>query len=156
MICGLKLFRRGVAELLFFCLVVLMERDAAKILVVTGTGLSSGLAGYALKAARRLDLDIILLFVARGRASLSVGQRKKLVEKFMQSIDEEAASFTSLAWKTSVRVTVVVDVGERDEVIARIRAQEPTIRFIFSEDVSGCTNKVGNPVLPQITVVEHP
>jgi hypothetical protein len=132
---------------------VVMERDAAKLLVVTEDGLPSELTAYALKVAMRLDLDIFVLFVTEAGAHVSVEQRKKLIERYKQQIEQDAASFTTRAWRSGVRVTVVVDAGRQDEAIARIRAQEPAIRFILSEDAGTDTN---NAALPRITVVEQP
>ena len=135
---------------------VVMERNAAKLLMVTENGLPSELASYALKVAMRLDLEIFLLFVTAAGAHLSVEQRKKLIEQYKQQIEEDAASFTTLAWKSGVRVTVIVDTGRQDEAIARIRAQEPAIRFILSEDVTSSGAEKNNVSLPRITVVEQP
>ncbi len=51
------------------------------------------------------------------------------------------AAFTSLARKSGIQVTVVVDVGEREEVINRLRSQDLAIRFILSND---CQSDNGN------------
>ena len=134
----------------------MIKRDAAKLLVVTEDGLPSELAGYALKVATRLDLDIFVLFVTTTAAYTSAKQRKILIEQYKQQIEEDAASFTTMAWKLGVRVTIVVDAGRKNDAIARIRGQESAIRFILSEDVTSKSVEKKPATLPHITIVEHP
>jgi len=135
-------------------LIVLMIKDSPKLLVVTGAGLASSLTDYALKVAIRLDLDIFFLFVAKGSASASVKHRRKLVKELSQRIEEEVAAFTSLARKSGIQVTVVVDVGERKEVINRLRSQDSAIRFILINDCQSENNNKKASTLPRLTVVE--
>ena len=131
-----------------------MTKDSPKLLVVTGAGLTSSLTNYALKVAIRLDLDILFLFVAKGCASASMKHRRKLVKELSQTIEEEVAAFTSLARKSAIQVTVVVDAGEREEVINRLRSQDSAIRFILSNDCQSENNNEKVSTLPQLTVVE--
>ena len=136
-------------------LAVMIKRNAEKLLVVTGADLPSSLSGYALKVALRLDLDILVLFVAGSGEHLDAGQRKKRIEQFTREIEKDAASFTILARRSEVRVTVVVDVGNQEEAVARLRAQEPSIRFILTENPETGREEKNTTALPRITVVDN-
>jgi len=110
-----------------------MNRESPKLLVVAGAGLTSNLAEYALKVAIRLDLEIIVLFVDENEKWTSVHQHRSAVERFEAVVEGAAAEFSTLAWKSAVNVTTVVDVNSRESAIAQVRAQEPGIRFMLSD-----------------------
>ncbi len=135
-------------------LIVLMIKDSPKLLVVTGDGLATSLTNYALKVAIRLDLDIFFLFVATECASAGVKHRRKLVKELSRKIEEKVAAFTSLARKSGIQVTVVVDTGGREEAINRLRSQDSAIRFILSNDCQSENGKEQFSTLPSLTVVE--
>lgn len=132
-----------------------MIRDSSKLLVVTGAALSSGLTDYALKVAIRLDLDIIILFVVEADSPVDVRHRRQLVQERTELVEKEVAAFTSFARKSEVRVSVVVDVGERKATVNRLRNQDPAIRFIMTDDCQTTNNQVRAHALPQLTVVEQ-
>jgi len=109
-----------------------MDNTSPKLLVVTDTGLTPKLAEYALNVAVRLDLEIIVLFINEDSTWQDSHQHRSKVESFEAEVEKEAVAFTSLAWKSSINVTVIVDVGGKKEAIARIREQDPGIQFILS------------------------
>lgn len=129
-----------------------MNDDSPKLLVVTDQGLIPRLTEYALKVAVRLDLEIIVLFVDEESHWEDTAQHRSKVEKFEAKVEKEAAVFTSLAWKSSVNVTTVVDVDSRESAIARIREQDESIRFILS-DRNEEDNEAKNRQNPQMTVL---
>ena len=128
-----------------------MDNTSPKLLVVADTGLASNLAEYALKVAIRLDLEIIVLFIDEESTWEDTVQHRTKVENFEAKVEKGAASFTSLAWKSSINVTTVVDVGDRDAAVARISEQDRGIRFILSNTRD---NQNGNnDGHPQLTVI---
>lgn len=108
-----------------------MDSTAPKILLVTGSQLDPALAGYALKMAQRLDLEIVALFI---RESCENGAlSREAVQAFEALIDGEAARFSALARDVGVKVITVVDIGERQAAIDTICTQDPAIHFILTE-----------------------
>ncbi len=129
-----------------------MNDDSPKLMVVTDQRLIPRLTEYALKVAVRLDLEIIVLFVDEESHWEDTAQHRSKVKKFEAKVKKEAAAFTSLARKYSVKVTAVVDVDRRESAIARIREQDESIRFILS-DCNKEDNAAKNRQHPQITVL---
>lgn len=128
-----------------------MIKDSSKLLIATRTGLTPSLTEYALKVATHLDLDIIILFVVETDPQVDLQQRRKLVERMSEQVEEDVATFSSLAWKSNVRVSVVVDVGELVETEKRLQTQDPAIRFILRDEY-----QTGNvQTVPCLSVVEQ-
>jgi hypothetical protein len=128
-----------------------MDNESPKLLVVADNGLPPKTAEYALKVAVRLDLEIIVLFIDEESTWEDTAQHRSKVELFEAKVEKEAASFTSLAWKSSINVTTIVDVDDREAAISRISEQDEGIRFILSgrtEDQGGNTNDH-----PRLTVI---
>jgi len=118
-----------------------IKTEHPKLLVVTGNQLSPNLAEYALTVAVRLDLEVIVLFVNESSHDLSDENRRNAVVRFKAEIEKNASAFTSLAWASSIKVTTIVDVNDRETAIARAREQEPEIRFILYDKLD--TREVG-------------
>jgi hypothetical protein len=128
-----------------------MDTAPPKLLVVADTGLSPRLAEYALKVAVRLDLEIIVLFIDEKNSWENTRQHRSKVEDFETRVEQEAAAFTSLAWKSSVNVTTIVDVDQKETAITRIREQDQSIRFILTDaDEKEGKSKTRQ---PQLTVI---
>jgi hypothetical protein len=131
-----------------------MDRESPKLLVVAGGGLTASLAQYALKVAVRLTLEIIVLFVDEDVSWTDTRQHRSKVECFKTKVEAEAAEFSTLAWKSSVNVTTIVDVNSRESAIAQVRALEPGIRFILSDTLNDPENKgTGQNGYPKLTVI---
>ncbi len=138
-----------------------MDRDSPKLLVIAEQNLTPKLSDYALKVAIRLDLEIIVLFCLEkgvhdpGRrqpldqmdqtrytgepdtrqhntmyrysdeySGIGSGDGKKMFE-------HQAADFAAKAWKVGVKVSTVVDVGGKEQAIAKIRGRETEIHFLL-------------------------
>jgi hypothetical protein len=129
-----------------------MDNDSPKLLVVVDAGLSPRLAEYALEVAVRLDLEIIVLFVDEESSWQDQDELRRRVVELESRGEHEAAAFTSLAWKSSVNVTTIVDVDKRESAVARIREQDESIRFILS-DTEGEQGTGNRPQQPQLTVI---
>ena len=130
-----------------------MDKESPKLLVVAGTKLTPGIADYALKVAVRLDLEIILLFIDDAGTWSNTREHRAEVERFEARVEKDAAAFSTLAWKSAVKVTTIVDVGNRKAAIDRIREQDQTVRFILSDindeqKVEGMDDRH-----PQLTVI---
>ena len=128
-----------------------MDNKAQKLLVVANVGLPSKLAEYALKVAVRLDLEIIVLFINEESTWEDTDQHRSKVKNFKAEIEKEAALFTSLAWKSSINVTTIVDVDDRKTAISRISEQDEGIRFILSDTAENQDDN--NDDQPQLTVI---
>ena len=110
-----------------------MDGESSKLLVVSAGRLTPDLAQYALKVATRLALEIVILFVKEDAGWTSDHQHRTKVEAFKATVEQEAAEFSTLAWKSDVHVTTVVDVNSRQSAIDQLRVAEPGIRFILSD-----------------------
>lgn len=129
-----------------------MDNNPPKLLVIADTGLSARLAEYALEVAVRLDLEIIVLFLDEQSSREDVAAIREKVEELETRVEQEAASFTSLAWKSSVKVTTIVDVDSRESAIAGIRGQDDSIRFILA-DTAEANGPESGLQRPKLTVI---
>ncbi len=132
-----------------------MEKESPKLLVVVGTELPDKLGEYALKMAERLDLEIIVLFVDEENTWENKKQHRREVERFESRIEGAAAEFSTLAWKSAVSVTTVVDVNSKDSAVSQIQEQEPGIRFILTDSQDDSPQPDGDNQVPKLTVI-HP
>ncbi len=130
-----------------------MDKELPKLLVVVNSGLTSQLAEYALKVATRLDLEIIVLFTGESQATENAEEDHDNLKRFEAFVEKEAAAFFSRAWKSSIRVTTIVDVDNRALAIERLRTEEPEIRFILSETSTDTQSTEFNSPQPRLTVI---
>jgi argonaute-like protein implicated in RNA metabolism and viral defense len=128
-----------------------MDKELPKLLVVAGNKLAPQLAEYALNVAVRLDLEILVLFLDEGSSSLSDEERRRRVELFKAKVEGQAKKFTALARKSAIKVTIIVDVNNRETAVTWTREQDPEIRFILSAE----PNEFGEIDYqhPQLTVI---
>jgi hypothetical protein len=133
-----------------------MNRESPKILVVTGKTLGKGLTDYALKVAKRLDLEIILLFVDEETPYRNHEEQRQARKPFEAEIKGAAAEFSALAWEQAINVATIADVNKRTAAIALAREQEPEIRFVLTDSPS-LEGIVGtDDQYPQLTVLRSP
>ena len=130
-----------------------MDQENQKLLVVTDNKLPHHLAEYALNVAIRLDLEVIVLFIDEQHSQLKDDLLTKRIADFGAEMEKTAAEFTTLAWRSSVKVTTIVDVDEREKAIRRTREEDPNIRFIVSDGPVGQNEGNGSKHYPRLEVV---
>lgn len=105
----------------------------AKILVVGDGRYSKKLRDYSLKMAQRLDCEIVALNVAEPPLPFAGEQPGTAVGMFPEPQANNLGQFIEQSQAMGVTVKPVRQPGDRDQVIAELSAQDPTIRYVVSE-----------------------
>jgi hypothetical protein len=88
---------------------------------------------YALKMAQRLDCEIIALDVTEKPLQFSGDRRTRESDRFMEMAGKNAKQFTSQAIAHGIKVKHMMDIGDPEEVIARVSAADAGIRYVLSK-----------------------
>jgi len=109
------------------------KNGTAKILVVGDGRYSKKLRDYSLKLAQRLDCDIVALNVAESPLPFAGGKPGTEVGMFPEPQANNLGQFIEQSQAMGVNVKPVMQPGDREQVIAELSAQDPTIRYVVSE-----------------------
>ena len=113
----------------------LMDQKNAptKVLMVQDGEYMPQVTDYALKMAQRLDCDIIALDVTDAPLQFSGDRKRRESERFMQMAQQNAAKFMARASERDIKVEHVMDIGDPDEVVAKVSAADAGIRYVLSK-----------------------
>ena len=118
------------------------KNTPAKVLIVQDGEYMPQVTDYALKMAGRLDCEIIALDVTDKPLQFSGDRRARESERFMEMARKNAAAFTGKAKGLGIKVKHIMDIGDPEEVMARVSAADAGIRYVLSKPEEG-TVRVG-------------
>jgi len=104
-----------------------------KVLMVQDGEYMQQVTDYALKMAQRLDCEIIALDVTERPLQFSGARKIRESERFMEMAGKNAEKFTSQAVAQGIKVEHRMDIGNSEEVIARLSADDAGIRYVLSK-----------------------
>jgi len=104
-----------------------------KILVVGDGRYSKKLRDYTLKMAQRLDCEIVALNVSKPPLPFAGESAGTELGMFPESPMNNMGQFIEQSQAMGVNVKPVTQPGDRDQVIAELSAQDPSIRYVVSE-----------------------
>lgn len=113
----------------------MMEQKSAptKILVVEDGTYSRAMTDYAIKMAQRLDCEIVALDVSESPLRYSGERREQEITRFYDRAEQNVSNFVSEAKENGVQVTHLMKIGETEQVIGELSAQDPGIRYVLTE-----------------------
>ena len=113
----------------------MMDQRSAptKVLMVQDGEYMPQVTDYAMKMAQRLDCEIIALDVTDKPLQFSGERKRRESERFMELAQQNAEKFTAEASARGIKVEHVMDIGDPDEVIARVSAADAGIRYVLSK-----------------------
>ncbi len=133
-----------------------MQREKQKILVVADTTLPHRTGLYAINVAVRLDLEIIVLFIVEeGVLFDDCKEKQTKFEEIKKEIQREMVDFSTRAWKSGIKVTVVVNMHDREQAITDIQMREPEIRFVLSATENDRQDVEADIHHPRLTVIRR-
>lgn len=119
--------------------------------VVQGDRFSPALDEYALEMARRLDFELLALYVTEAPLSLGGEKREKAVSAFREACLKNAHPMQRKAKKMGVALTCVTEYGNPDDVVARFHVHYPGMRYVLTEpDPEMVRSGTGRTAIPVI------
>lgn len=94
---------------------------------------SEVLVEYSLSMAKRLGFELLALNVTDTPLSMPAAKREEATVLFNNSSAENVAVFQEQAAKNGVAVNHLVEVGEQDEIVEKLRAKYPGMRYVLIE-----------------------
>lgn len=105
----------------------------AKVLMVQDGEYMQAVTDYALKMAGRLDCEIIALDVTARPLQFSGDRKTRESNRFMDLARSNSEKFIAQAQAQGIKVEHVMDIGEPEEVIARVSTADAGIRYVLSK-----------------------
>ena len=108
-----------------------------KVLMVQDGEYMPQVTNYALKMAGRLNSEIIALDVTDKPLQFSGERKARESERFMELAKKNAEAFTAKAKDQGIKVQHIMDIGDPEEVMARVGADDAGIRYVLSKPEEG-------------------
>lgn len=122
-----------------------------KVLMVQDGDYLEQVTQYALKMALRLDCEIIALDVTEKPLQFSGERRVRESERFVEMAEKNATLFCDQARTQGVKVEHVMDIGEPEEIIAKVSNADAGIRYVLSKP-EGKISRKDRPFIPVFDV----
>ena len=103
------------------------------LVVASGERFSDVLFNYSIDMAKRLDFELMMLNVTDAPLTLSEAQKEEETTRF---INESQQNFTALqerAQQAGVPVNHLIEIGELDDVVFKLKTQYPGMRYVLTE-----------------------
>ncbi len=117
----------------------LMDQKNAptKVLMIQDGDYMPQVTDYAMKMAERLDCEIIALDVTDRPLQFAGDRRARETDRFVEMAAQSAEKFTSQATARGIKVEHITEIGDPEEVIAKISAADAGIRYVLSKPEEG-------------------
>lgn len=109
------------------------KKAPTKVLMVQDGEYLPQVTDYALKMAHRLDCEIIALDVTDRPLQFTGDRRTRESDRFIETAKKNAAKFTARAVARGIKVEHLMDIGDPEEIIARISGADAGIRYVLSK-----------------------
>ncbi len=121
----------------------MMEQKNAptKILMVQDGQHMQQVTDYAMKMAQRLDCEIIALDVSDKPLQFSGDRKERETERFMDMAKENGEQFTIQAKAQGITTVHIMSIGDPQEVIAQVSADNAGIRYVLSKPAEDVLQK---------------
>ncbi|MBU1233998.1 MAG: hypothetical protein KKD01_09305 [Proteobacteria bacterium] len=104
-----------------------------KVLMIQDGEYLQQVTDYAMKMAQRLDCEIIALDITDRPLQFTGDRRARESDRFIDMARTNAEKFTSQAKACGIKVEHIMDIGDSEEIIARVSAADAGIRYVLSK-----------------------
>jgi hypothetical protein len=125
--------------------VVNQKQGSSKMLLVQAGEYCPQIADYALKIAKRLGCGIIALDVSDKPLQFSGKKKIRESDNFIEKARKNGEKFIEQAETRDIPVTHVMDIGNIDEIIARILRHDDSIRYMLNQPPPATSQNERNP-----------
>jgi gas vesicle protein len=127
------------------------EKYLPKILMVQGEDYSTQITDCAIRIARRLSCAIIAVGISNRPRYFSGERKMRESDRFIEKARKSGEQFVALAKSKGIQATYVMDIGNTDEIIARMREHDKSIQYVLNRFVDD-TAKVKQAVEQNIQI----
>lgn len=130
----------------------MLDQDSTptKVLMIQDGEYLPQVTAYAMKMAQRLDCEIIALDITDRPLQFTGDRRARESDRFIDMARKNAEIFTTQAKACGIKVEHIMDIGDSEEIIARVSAADAGIRYVLSkpdqEDVRTSQERAHVPV----------
>lgn len=117
------------------------QNAPTKILMVQDGHHMQQVTDYAMKMAQRLDCEIIALDVSDKPLQFSGDRKARETERFMDMAKENGKQFSIQAKARGIAVEHIMNIGDPQEIIARVSADNVGIRYVLSKPAEEALQK---------------
>jgi hypothetical protein len=105
-----------------------------KILVVASEDrFSDALLNYSLEMAQRLDFELLTLNVTDAPLTLPEARKEEEIARFQNESKQNFAALQGRAEQAGVPVNHLVEIGDLDDVVHKLKTQFPGMRYVLTE-----------------------
>ena len=108
------------------------ENCLAKILMVQEGDYSSQITEYAIRMAKRLDCAIVAVDISNKPLHFSGERKIRESDRFIEKARKNGEQFVAFAESSGIQATHVMDIGDTDEIIARMRENDQNIQYVIN------------------------
>jgi len=94
---------------------------------------SSILATYSIDMAKRLECELVALNVTDAPLSLPPGKQEAAIDSFRKASEKNVTVLREMAEKDGIPFKHQVEIGHPDEVISKLHAIHPGMRYVLIE-----------------------
>jgi hypothetical protein len=116
------------------------------LVVASEERFSDVLINYSLEMAKRLDFELLMLNVTDAPLSLSEARKEEETTRFLNESQQNFIALQERAEQTGVPVNHLIEIGELDEVVHKLKAQFPGMRYVLTEPDPEVAQRATGPV----------
>jgi hypothetical protein len=118
-----------------------------KILVIASEErFSVVLVSYSLDMAKRLNFELLMLNVTGAPLSLPEARKEEETTRFLNDSQQNFITLQEQAEQAGVSVNHLIEIGELDEVVHKLKAQFPGMRYVLTEPDPEVAQRATGPV----------
>jgi len=118
-----------------------------KILVVASEErFSMVLFNYSLDMAKRLDFELLMLNVSDAPLFLPAARKEEETTRFLNESQQNFIELQEQAEQAGVPVNHLIEIGELDDVVHKLKTQFPGMRYVLTEPDREVVQRATGPV----------
>jgi hypothetical protein len=103
------------------------------LVVASEERFSDVLFSYSLDMAKRLDFELLMLNVTDAPLSLSEARKEEETNRFLSESQQNFIALQEQAEQAGVTVNHLIEIGELDDVVHKLKIQFPGMRYVLTE-----------------------
>ena len=116
------------------------------LVVASEERFSDVLFNYSLEMAKRLDFELLMLNVTDAPLSLSEARKEEETNRFLNESKQNFIALQDRAEQAGVTVNHLIEIGELDDVVHKLKIQLPGMRYVLTEPDPEVVQRATGPV----------
>ena len=111
------------------------------LVVASEERFSEVLFNYSLDMAKRLGFELMMLNVTDAPLSLPEARKEEESTRFINESQQNFIALQERAQQAGIPVNHLIEIGELDDVVFKLKAQFPGMRYVLTEPDPGVTQR---------------